>query len=190
MQEAGNEYVRFVNVEKLGRDPITFTLNPTEEERADLAKRLKIVAVNSLTASGELNRLEKRSRIELTGRVEAEVVQSCVVTLEPVTQKIEENYTVCYTFNKADITLEDAEYVVSLEEADLPDLIEDGQIDVVQAVMEQVALALDPYPRAEGADSSDSAQFLSQSEGKSEADEPEKETHRPFANLKELMERK
>lgn len=190
MQEAGDTYVRFVNVEKLSRDPITFTLEPTEKERADLAERLGIVAVNSLKASGELARKEKRSLIELTGRLEAETVQSCGVTLEPVTQKIEGNYTVCYTSNKADITLEDEEYVVSLEEADLPDLIEDGQVDVVQAVMEQIALALEPYPRAEGADASESAQYLSKSEEEVAADEPVEETHRPFANLKELMERK
>jgi len=190
MQEAGDKYVRFINVEKLGRDPITFTLEPTEDERADLAKRLEIVAVTSLKASGELTRLEKRSRIELTGRLKAETVQSCVVTLEPVTQKIEENFTVCYTFNKADITLEDAEYVVGLEEEDLPDLIVDGQIDVVQAVMEQIALALEPYPRAKGAENSESAQYLSKSEDEVVADEPEQETHRPFANLKALMERK
>jgi len=188
MQETGAEYGRFMKVEKLGRDPMHFTLEPDEDQRADLAKRLEIVAVPFLKASGELVRQEKGNRIELSAKFEAEAVQACGLTLAPVPQKIEQSFTMCYTFNKADATLDDAEYVVSLEEADLPELIEDGQIDVVQAVMEQLALALDPYPRAEDADKSDSAKYVQQSEVVSEAEELE--THRPFANLKELMERK
>lgn len=188
MQEAGAEYVRVMKVEKLGREPIHFTLEPDENQRADLAKRLNIVDVPFLKASGELVRQEKSSRIELNAKFEAEAVQACVLTLAPVLQKIEQSFTMCYTFNSADATLEDAEYVVDLEEEDLPELIENGEIDVVQAVAEQLALALDPYPRAEDADKSDSAKYVQQSEETSEVEE--QETHRPFANLKELMERK
>ncbi len=188
MQDAGEEFTRWINVERLGRDPIVFDISASEEECANLAQRLSIVEMLGLVVSGSLSRKSDKSLIELTGSVKADVVQSCVVSLEPVAQKIEEKFAVCYTFDKEDINVEDVDYVASLEEDDLPEFISDGRIDVVQAIVEQIALAMDPYPRADDAENTKNAGVLRDAEKEVETSEPE--VHKPFANLKDLMNKK
>lgn len=190
MQDTGEDYTRWIDVVRLGRDPIVFDIIASDPEMANLAKRLGVVDIAGLKASGSLSRMSDQSMIELSGSVEAEVTQSCVISLGPVIQKIEENFTVCYTFDKEHVAIEDVDYVVNLQESDLPELIEDGRIDVVQAVIEQIALALDPYPRAEEAENTEVAKTLREVEVEAQAEESEPEVHKPFANLKDLMNKK
>jgi uncharacterized metal-binding protein YceD (DUF177 family) len=78
------------------------------------------------------------------GRLSAEVEQACVVTLEPVVQRIEATL---------DLRILDEGVEPADDDPDSPDEIESqgGLVDLGEAVAEQLALALDPYPRAEGA---------------------------------------
>jgi len=188
MQNAGAEFVKWINVERIKREPITFAFTATENELADVAQRLEIVGLNFLEVSGDIHRKEGCKQLEMTATFKTEAVQSCVLTLEPVIQKIEVEFSGSYTFDKRDVTLENAEYVVSLDEDDLPEVIEGGRIDVVHAVCEQIALALDPYPRAEKAGNSGSAEILQQPDDAANGEALE--VYKPFANLKDLMNKK
>ena len=73
------------------------------------------------------------------------VEQSCVVTLEPVRQAVEASL---------DLRILDEGGVPADDDPDSPDEIESagGMVDLGEAVAEQLALALDPYPRAAGAE--------------------------------------
>ncbi len=189
MQDAGAAFVKWLKVDRIKREPLTFSFTANETERADLAGRLGILELTSLEASGEVKRKGPRDLLELTGKVVADAVQACVVSLEPVPQKIEETFSICYTFSKEDIVLEETEYVVGKDEEDLPELVEGGQIDVVLALAEQIALALDPYPRAEGAEMSDDVKkHLVEPEDEVEGET--EEVYKPFANLKDLLNKK
>ncbi|WP_025898493.1 YceD family protein [Sneathiella glossodoripedis] len=189
MQDAGAAFVKWLKVDRVKREPLTFSFAADEQERSDLANRLGILELKSLEASGEIKRKGARDLLELTGRIKAEAVQACVVSLEPVPQEIEEEFSLCYTFNKEDTVLEEAEYVVNKNEEDLPELVEGGQIDLVLAVAEQIALALDPYPRAEGAElSGEMKKHLLEPEDEVEGET--EEVYKPFANLKDLLNRK
>jgi len=113
-----------------------------EAERVALARRFDIPAIESLHA--ELRLLpETGGSVRVTGRMAARVVQSCVVTLDPVTQEVEE--PVDLRFRPESEALSD--------DPDGPDEIalEGGVMDLGEAVAEQLSLALDPYPRAPGA---------------------------------------
>ena len=188
MQKAGAKFAKWVDVQKLKRDLIKFGFTASESERAALAQELGIVGIAYLKADVKVERREGSNLLELSAKFKADVSQSCVISLKPVAQKIELEFMLCYTFNKNDVGIEDAEYNVSSEENDLPELIEDGRIDAVRAISEQIALALDPYPRAEGAENIVSADYVQQSvEG---AEGLEREVHKPFANLKDLMNKK
>lgn len=188
MQDAGKEFTRWIDVERLGREPIVFDIVASDEARSNLVQRLGIVDMSSLVASGSLSRKSRKGMIELNGTLKADVTQSCVISLEPIAQKIEVKFTVCYTFEKEDIVVEESDYVASLDEKDLPELILEGRIDVVQAIAEQITLAMDPYPRAEEAEKTEVAKSLREAEKEAETREPE--VHKPFANLKELMNKK
>jgi uncharacterized metal-binding protein YceD (DUF177 family) len=117
-------------------------LEADEAERAALARRLGIPAVEHLRAE-LLLRPEAGGAVRAEGRLAAAVVQLCVVTLEPVEQRVEE---------VVDLRLLPAGREPQ-DEADEPDEIatQGGVADLGEAVAEQLALALDPYPRAPGA---------------------------------------
>lgn len=108
------------------------------------------------------DRLEARYRIRpiagggyrLAGELKADVVQSCVITLEPVAARIEEPFEVEYWPDGADEADGGGggnEEIPALSAAEIEPL-RDGRIDAGRIVFEQLAASLDPYPRKEGAE--------------------------------------
>jgi hypothetical protein len=84
------------------------------------------------------------------GRLSASVVQTDVVTLEPVRQEVTEDIDL--TLLRADATwpgLKPGE-LVDASEPDGPDLYHNGRIDLGVIAAEHLALGLNPYPRAPG----------------------------------------
>ena len=172
-----------INVEGLGRDPIKINIQATKEECDALANDLEILGVSDVTLSGVLRRQQKSDRIELLTTLKAQAVQACVVSLDPVSQAIDVEFTVYYTFAKEDVTSDEIDYVVGMDEEDLPELIIDGRINAMDIIAEQIALALDPYPRKEDVAVESVATIT-------EDTEKLQEVHKPFANLKDLMNKK
>jgi uncharacterized metal-binding protein YceD (DUF177 family) len=115
----------------------------TPEECAALARRFDIPGVAAFSAEVTL-RPEPGGVIRATGRLHAEVTQTCVVTLEPVAQTVEEAVDLRFLPPGQEPG----------DEPDEPDEIpmEGHQLDLGEALAEQLALALDPYPRAPGAE--------------------------------------
>ena len=185
MKDAGGGTARLINVERLGREPMSFDIQASEAECEAMAKSLDILGLSAVEASGSLVRQSKNGQVTLTGRLRATAVQACVVSLDPVEQAIDEEFTVFYTFDPEDLKVEDLDKVVGLEEPDPPELIVGGRIDLLAMVSEQIALALEPYPRR--ADLPEPAE-----EEDLDLDQVKKEqgTHQPFANLRDLISKK
>lgn len=129
-----------------------FHLEADAEQRGELAAALGIPAVNGLSADVEV-RPVLGGAFRVRGALAASVVQTDVVTLDPVEQEVAEDI---------DVTLMRAEDVapsrkssgelVDATEVDGPDLFHNGRIDLGIIVREHLALGLDPYPRAPGVD--------------------------------------
>ncbi|MBC9175509.1 YceD family protein [Pseudoroseomonas ludipueritiae] len=150
-------------------------LEATEAERAALADRFGILEIGSLRASLRL-RVEAGGAVRVRGQLTADVVQACVVTLEPVPQHIEEPVDLRFLPEGAE----------SEEDPDGPDEIptEGEVLELGEAIAEQLSLALDPYPRAPGA--------KLELDLLEEEEEPEEEPARPnpFAKLSALKGKK
>ena len=144
------EFSRRIQVDALGEDEVTTEIEATADERSALAKRFGLLSVESLTATLRLRRLAARSLVRVNGGFVAEVVQSCVVTLEPVASRLEGNLARCYSLAPAEAAIE-REVLVDFDEEEPPEPVPSGGIDLGEAVAEQLALEIDPYPRAEGA---------------------------------------
>ncbi len=144
------EFSRRVQVEGLGEDEVTKQIEATADEREALAERPGLLSVESLTATLHLRRLAGRPLVRVNGGFVAEVVQSCVVTLEPVASRLEGDVVRCYTLAPAEAATE-REILVDPDEEEPPEPVPAGGIDLGEAVAEQLALEIDPYPRAEGA---------------------------------------
>lgn len=137
---------------------------------ARIAAHAGIPAVKELRAEGHIRPIG--AGIEVRLRLQADVIQSCVVTLEPVPGRIDEPVLRRYIRD-----LESPHVAVEIvpheEEPDEP--LEGDTIDLGPVLAEELVLALDPYPRAPGAKLT-------------EADRQAGEETSPFAVLERLKE--
>jgi len=164
------EFSRFIEADSVGAKPIERQISANADERAALAQRFELQAIDRLEADFTLRRAGN-GVIHVKGTVRGEVVQSCVVTLEPVPARIDETFAADFAA-ASDHPAEDEE--IDFEAADPPEPIRNGHIDLGELAAEHLSLALDPYPRAPGAQ-------LPQ--GSAEA-EPEERSVNPFSILK------
>ena len=83
------EFSRPIALARISPEGREERLRASPAECAALAKRFGIPAVNRFAADLLLKR-EGGGGVSIDGRILAEVVQDCVVTLEPVTQQVDE----------------------------------------------------------------------------------------------------
>ena len=139
------------HVVRLDRVPQRGTVVPIEAsagQREALSVRFGLLALSSLRAdvtvrpsAGEIWVVE--------GRLVANVTQACVVSLDPVEQRIEEAFTLRFVGGEQ-AAAAGAELVLE-GDSDAPEPLEGDEIDVGELVAEQLSLALDPFPRRPGA---------------------------------------
>ena len=137
------EFPRPFVVDRLGAAPIHETLGANAAERAALATRMGLVALDQLSASVTIERALS-GLIHVKGRLEADIVQTCVVTLSPFPSHVEDSFAL--DFGIAEAVAGD-EIDVDLD-YDPHEPIEDGVIDIGELVAQYLALALDPHPRS------------------------------------------
>ncbi len=127
--------------------PRPFALAATADEAAAVARLFAIEAVSGLRVAGALEPVHARYR--LRGAVEAQVTQRCVVTAEPVTADVVAPFDRFLVV--ADAPGEEGAIEVD-PEADDVDYLDGSAVDVGAVAVEELALALEPYPRAPDAD--------------------------------------
>lgn len=176
------EFSRIVRVDRIPASGMALDIEAKPAERAALADRFGIPSIETLRAELTLRVLAGGAVVRVTGRIQAQVVQTCVVTLEPVPESVDERFTLSFGREVAEEI--GAEIELSLDEEDPPDPIVDGAIDIGEAVAEHLALALDPFPRKPGI-----VFEGGEEEGAGEAEEPEEKPN-PFAVLAQLRKNK
>ncbi len=147
------EFSRRIPVGDIPARGAEYEIGADPHEREALAERLGLVRLDALTARLRLQPVGGGPLIRLTGRLSARVVQSCVVTLEPMDAEVDERFAM--TFGPPGEVDEDEDVLeldLSPDAEDPPDPFVDGAIDLGEAVAEHLALALDPFPRKPGAE--------------------------------------
>jgi uncharacterized metal-binding protein YceD (DUF177 family) len=139
------EFSRSIAVDQIGPQEIEREIVANAAERTRLAERFGLLALDRLTATLVLKR-GRGGLIQVRGRFEADVVQACVVTLEPVRSRLNENFSVAFGTGATAA----GEVVIGLEDEDPPEELTEGRIDLGETVAQQLAVALDPYPHAPG----------------------------------------
>lgn len=123
-----------------GRD-IPVELVPDTEELAGLARKLDLLDLKKVRFVGTLRPIGRRDW-ELTAHLGATVVQTCVVTLDPVTTRIESDVERRFLADFEEP--EDGESEMPEDEA--AERL-GSNIDPAQVMAEALALALPLYPR-------------------------------------------
>lgn len=170
------EFRRLIGVENIEARGHTFSVEANAQERSALARRFRVLSIEALVARGTLTRGADHSKIHLHARLQAEVSQECVVSLAAVVQRIDVDFSREYATDTSDewssVDNGGHEIFLSLDIDDLAEPIIDGNIDVGEAVAEQLALELNPFPRAPGAKLDELALGRGQTHDESEPPNP------------------
>lgn len=171
----GRVLSHLVNVAEPPAEPVE--ISASADAREKLASAYELIAVRALKASVEVTPAPGGG-LQVEGRVRADIVQECVVTLVPVEQHVDEAFAVRFVRGRAPEVKPGAEVVIDAERPDPPEYLDGPTIDVGALAEEYFALGIDPYPRAPGA-------VLS-----AEAVDSEPAETSPFAALADLVKTK
>lgn len=180
------EFSRKLRLDRLAGGRVERQLEASAEECAALAERFGLVALDSLRGTVSVTRPTDTPLVRVEGELVANVQQTCVVTLMPFAACVKESFVQLFTLEEtSDAT--GGEVFVAVEEDDAPEPLQGDSIDLGEVLSEQLALALDPHPRApgvvfEGASFGRSNGRVGDDEHSSE----EEKAENPFAVLKRL----
>lgn len=143
------ELPRPVKVDELaGGAPVEIELVATAAERAALAARCALVSLDALRAQISVRR-DVSGDIVVSGHLQAELVQECVVTLEPVGESVAVPFEQRYTL-RSDGPIGDL--VIGPDDTEPPEKVDGEAIDVGELVAQFLSLSINPYPRSPQAD--------------------------------------
>ena len=140
---------RKLRIETIG-EGTSGTIETSEDERRAIAKLLDLVALDDLVFEYRLT-LSSRGRIRMTGKLSATVVQTCVVSLDPVPSALDVPVEMEFWPEGAVVALEKtSEKDPGASLLDWPEPIEDGTIELGKVLYETLATSLDAYPKKAG----------------------------------------
>ncbi|QTN98615.1 DUF177 domain-containing protein [Brucella sp. 458] len=174
-----------VPVMHLPQKGVTVTISTNEKERAALARGHELDAVNAFSAEFLLTPW-KKDGIRVRGRIDAEIVQACVVTLEPLTNTIAEEIDTIFVPENSRLARieldESGEILLDAEGADIPETFVGDRIDVGAVAEEFFDLAIDPYPRKPGLPEESEPKIFGDGDG-------DEKPVSPFAKLSEWQKK-
>lgn len=121
----------------------------SDEALAGLAAWAEVDAVESFKALVTLRRVAQ-NRYSYAADLAADVVQACVVTLEPVESHIARHIERELQW-VARAPSQEGELTLSAGDDDVPETITSLHYDLTAPLLEEFSLAIDPYPRKQGA---------------------------------------
>lgn len=144
------EFSHQIALDRVEEEPLEVALSPDEATRAGIASRLGLVSLDSLEAKVRVWFLKGRRTLALEGEIEADAVQSCIVTLEPVPEHVSDIFA-----EIQGAPLGEAEALALFpdhpdfdpDEAADPEPLDGDGIDVAEIITQYLSLSLDPYPK-------------------------------------------
>lgn len=154
------EWSHFYDIQDIEHGEAQVTIEPDEEERQDMARRLNIPAVSKVVADLTLQQASGGNNIHVMGEFKASVTLKCAVTLEEFEVELSEpiegwfadkQRTVSFAAAKRDKEAASSRGEVEMmDEHEDPEPVIDGAIDLGELVTQHISLALPPYPKKEG----------------------------------------
>ncbi len=160
-------------VADLSQTQQNYHLQANKEQCLYLAEVLQLPSVLEFQADMLLKNKYTENTLIIQGHIIAVVELESVVSLEKFNKKYDFDFSLCYDTKATYASQQEAR---EDWRADVPDIIEDGKIDLVDIAIEQIAIRLDDYPRLPGEVFNFTPEF----------DENEKIKENPFTMLEKL----
>jgi hypothetical protein len=176
------EFSRRVNIPVLAKDPAPQTCVATQSECNKLAERFGLPGIKSFTAQVKILPTQNAHTFKVEGKIQAEVIYICVVSLKPFPGQVEDNIIFnALKFSQSSHDKKEIELDLSGGDfVDEEELDADDFLDLGEVLAQYLSLALDPYPR-------DPAEV---EEGPIKASPSARQKgpiHKPFETLKALI---
>ena len=150
-----------VHVARLPKNGMEVRIEADDAQRARLADMHDLLSVERFVALLQVVGW-KQGGVRISGRVEAEIVQQCIVTLDPVEAHIDEAVTATFLPEGSRLSVPvysaEGEILLDAEGEDGPELFSGDTVDVGQLAEEFFSMGIDPYPRKSGARLADPAE--------------------------------
>src|SRR5437762_1772692 len=179
-----SEIERTVDIDRMGAGGSALEIVASEGERAALAKRFGFLGLPAFSARVTVDR-RIGGQVVVEGRLRGRIVQACVLTLDPVTQDLDDTFRVVFKKDLAEERDPESGEAVLNAQADAPEPLAGNLLDVGEIVAEQLSLAADPYPRRPGAKLED---VLPRLRNSGRRGPPDQRRH-PFAGLSALRDK-
>lgn len=142
-----------VHVARLPKKGMKVTIEADPAQLAALAAAHGLPAVKRFRAELDVTAW-KKGGVRVAGRVEARIVQDCIVTLDPVEETIDEEVSALFLPEGSKLALPprtaEGEIILNAEGDDGPELFSGDTVDVGQLAEEFFSLGINPYPRRAG----------------------------------------
>lgn len=137
------ELHRPIALDRIGPRGLAVEVEARPDELPAVAARLRVLALERLHCAFKLRRVGA-STVAAEGVLRARVAETCVVSLDPFSHDVEETFTVHFVPPGTEDDDPDPEAIDQIPCAG-------SAADLGEAAVEQLALALDPFPRKPGA---------------------------------------
>ena len=136
-----------LKIDELGQGEQHYKLIATKGQLEFLRDVLKIPAVHSFEADIKLKFHKKKSLLNVYGSIKSVVEEISVISLESFEKTYATDFSLTYDTSA---TYEDIKELDDDIMADIPDIVINGEINLADIAIEQLALILDDYPRKNG----------------------------------------
>ena len=134
-----------VNLTEVGRGDRNVSIIASEVECQKITTRLMIPAVNAL--KGDMVLKFSKSEIHVSGQIRADLTRECVASLEPVSEIIDDTFSISFLRTNEEISAFEA--LDSLD-PDMPETLSGDSLDLGELLIQQLALMMSPFPRRTG----------------------------------------
>ena len=141
------------NIARLPHKGLPVVIEADATQRAALAEEHGLLSVEAYRAE-LLVTSWKRNGVRVIGRVEADITQACIVTLDPVAAHIDEPVEALFLAETSKLGRQGfeggGEIVLDADGPDSPETFSGDTVDVGALAEQFFGLAIDPYPRKAG----------------------------------------
>lgn len=150
MEESDNPWPVPVALSDIPDSGLHMEIEAPADVRAALAAVAGVNDVPSLSAVFDLVR--HGEGVHVSGHVRARVGQTCVVTLEPIENAIDEAVDIEFLPGAQATATATHDLHTLDEDVEPPEPLVDGKVDLGALATELLVLSVDPYPRKPGAE--------------------------------------
>lgn len=154
-KQSGLPISHLVSVSRLPQKGMAVRLKASDQECAALARAHGLQSVTNFEAAILVAKW-RRDGVRISGTITANIVQTCSITLEPLPAQIATEIDAMFVPENSKLARpkidDNGEMILDADGPDAPETFEGDQLDVGAIAEEFFALAIDPYPRKEGAE--------------------------------------